>query len=47
MTTGPATTTGPQAETDAPIPYTLTPEADAYLDGLQAEVAAPEPEATL
>ena len=34
---------------DAPIPYTLTPQAAAYLDGLRAGLgpAAPEPEAEL
>jgi hypothetical protein len=50
MSTDPATTTDPEAETaglDAPIAYTLTPLAEAYLDGLQAEAADPEPEAGL
>ena len=44
MSTDPATT-APEPGTaapDAPIPYTLTSQADAYLDGQHAE---PEPEA--
>ena len=44
MTTDPATTTGPEAETAAPIPYTLTQQAEAYLDGPDAGLAAAEPE---
>jgi hypothetical protein len=37
------------ADPDAPIPYTLTPEAAGYLDGFSAGLgpAAPEPEAEL
>jgi hypothetical protein len=45
-----AADTGPEtAGPDAPIPYTLTPNADAYLDALHAELspAEPEPEASL
>ena len=34
----------PGIHPDEPIPYTLTPQAEAYLDGLPAE---PEPEAGL
>ena len=51
MSTDPATTApGPEAAgPDAPIPCTLTPQADAYLDGLHAELspAEREPEASL
>ncbi len=37
------------ADPDAPIPYTLTPKAEAYLAGLPTELspAEPEPEASL
>ena len=51
MSTDPATTApGPEAaDPAAPIPYTLTPQADAYLDALHAGLspAGPEPEASL
>ena len=50
MSTDPAATApGPQAAgPDAPIPYTLTSQAGAYLDGLRAGLspAEPEPEAS-
>ena len=51
MSTDPATT-APETEAadpDAPIPYTLSPQADAYLDGPYAEPspAESEPEASL
>ena len=46
MSTDPAPTApGPGAAgPDAPIPCTLTPKADAYLDGLNAELSPAEPE---
>ena len=51
MSTDPATTApGPEAAgPDAPVPCTLTPQADAYLDALHAELspAEPDPEASL
>ena len=50
MTTDPAARADREAETADPdtlIPYTLTPEAEAYLDGLQAGPPDPEPEVSL
>jgi hypothetical protein len=52
MSTDPPTTADPEAEAEtadpeAPIPYTLTPLAEAYLDGSQDEAREPEPEAGL
>jgi len=48
MSTDPATVADPGAETagpDTPIPFTLTPQAEADLDGLEAQVPDPGPEA--
>jgi hypothetical protein len=48
--TDPALPADPAADAagpGAPIPYTLTPQAEAYLDGLQAEAPDPEPEVSL
>ena len=50
MSTDPAAAPGPGAVgPDAPVPCTLTPQADAYLDALPAGLspAGPDPEASL